>query len=103
MNKSSQQSERDLNLGPPNHKSSALATGTHCLLVFLTVKKKINKKTTTTTKTTSMTFLLKKLVYIQKHLCERAQSYCLRSPNNPFNKLQTDNWDLKAGFLPLLG
>ena len=39
MNKSSQQSERDLNLGPPNHKSSALATGTHCLLVFLTVKK----------------------------------------------------------------
>ena len=50
-----------------------------------------------------MTFLLKKLVYIQKHLYERAQSYCLCSPNNPFNKLQTDNWDLKAGFLPLLG
>ena len=44
-----------------------------------------------------MTFLLKKLVYIQKHLYERAQSYSLCSPNNPFNKIQTGNWDLKAG------
>ena len=47
--------------------------------------------------------LFKKLVYIQKHLYERAQSYSLCSPNNPFNKIQTDNWDLNAGLLPLLG
>ena len=43
--------------------------------LFFNRGKKKNKKT----KTTSMTFLLKKLVYIQKHLYERAQSYCLCS------------------------
>ena len=40
---------------------------------------------------------------MQKHLYERAQSYCLCSPNNPFNKLQTDNSDLQAGFFLFLG
>ena len=43
-------------------------------LFFNREKKKKQK-----TKTTSMTFLFKKLVYIQKHLYERAQSYCLCS------------------------
>ena len=61
MNKSSQQSERDLNLGPPNHKSSALATGTHCLLVFLTVKKINKKKNNNNNKNDKHDVLIKKV------------------------------------------
>ena len=45
-----------------------------------------------------MTFLLKKLVYIQKHLYERAQSYCLCSRIIRLIKYRLIIGTLKWGF-----